>query len=177
MKQQENKFTYNNILNLGVWSNNLIELDTQPLIEAAYKIQKNYPSSLKSNIGGYQSPSNLIDIKEFSKLTSLINNTMFSLTKTSNFLVTSMWLNISPPNSYNDIHTHHTSTSKFSGVLYIKTPPNSGCITFSNPLEIDLFSKFQPYEKSILIFHSCLPHSVEPNFSQEDRISIAFNFN
>ena len=92
-----------------------------------------------------------------------------------------MWGNISSFTHSNQIHNHITSLTfsdqQLSGVVYLKVPKNSGKILFYNPFNVNIQYCFTPKENEIFLFPSVLYHSVEPNLSQEDRISIAFNFN
>ena len=102
-----------------------------------------------------------------------------------------MWANINPPGGYNKPHVHPNSL--FSGVYYVKTPPNSGQLVCSDPrpgiqtcmpnrkkgeppkhLWRDLH--LQPKENRAIVFPAWLWHSVQPNKSNENRISVSFNF-
>jgi hypothetical protein len=56
---QENNFTYTRILSLGIWNSTLPNLHTQDLISKLYNLKNLLPSAHKSNVGGYQSPTNL----------------------------------------------------------------------------------------------------------------------
>jgi uncharacterized protein (TIGR02466 family) len=101
-----------------------------------------------------------------------------------------IWVNISPPMSYQDQHyhidRHKLNQNIFSGVLYIDVPKNSGDLQFNNPLlpyinhlprsnkhldRIIIPSKNQ----EIIIFPSFLEHSVGTNFSEQERISVSWN--
>ena len=93
-----------------------------------------------------------------------------------------MWVNISNFGNYNIIHNHRNNLdfdnegSIVSGILYLKIPENGGGLNFYNPLDINLNHYHEPKEGQLLLFDSFLPHSVDANLSQEDRISIAFNY-
>jgi len=176
MKRQESDFDYTSIINIGIWRKNIIKLDVNFLINTLYNLSKSTPSINRSNSGGYQSPPNLSTIPHFSNLIKIINDEVFKITNNTNTKILDMWGNISSFTNYNHIHTHNTDISKFSGILYLKTPPNSGNILFYNPLDLNCNREYTPQEKDLLIFPSILLHSVNPNLSQEDRISIAFNF-
>ena len=77
-----------------------------------------------------------------------------------------------------------------SGVFYIKVPKDSGKLVFTNdalirffPLKVNNFNsnnsqvwRFEPEESMLYLFPAWLKHEVTPNSSNEDRISIAFNF-
>ena len=97
------------------------------------------------------------------------------------------WFNINHKGSYNLPHNH--PRSNFSAVLYIKTPKNSGAIVFKRPdmlkdymvPHIDTSKNFRswiidPEENLLIIFPSYLYHHVDPNMSDDERISVAFNF-
>jgi hypothetical protein len=179
MKQQENDFEYKTILKVGYWRKNFSSIDTKILINYLYKIQQELPSTQNSNIGGYQSPPHLNFRPEFSSLVNFLNSSVFNLTGNPNLKIISMWGNISHFTDSNDIHTHTTKgydKNSLSGILYLNTPPNSGNLILYNPLSVNNVLPVTPKEKDLILFPSFLSHSVEVNLSQEDRISIAFNF-
>tara|TARA_B100000965_G_C19184585_1_gene580388 strand:- start:7 stop:630 length:624 start_codon:yes stop_codon:yes gene_type:complete len=121
--------------------------------------------------------------KYFSKEISVMNKDIETL---------AMWVNINGKDSYNQIHDHRRAF--YSGVYYIKVPKNSGNLYFYNP-EIwftDAFEKpelflnkkydkekikYDSKEGDLYFFVGDLPHGVEKNISDEDRISVSFNFN
>ena len=179
MKQQESSFEYKSILYAGFWRKNFPNIDTKILINHLYKIQKETPSVQKSNIGGYQSPPHLNFRPEFSFLVNFLNSSVFDLTGDPNIKVSNMWGNISYFANSNAIHTHTDKgydNSTLSGILYLNTPPNSGNLLFYNPLSVNNALPITPEEKDLILFPSYIPHSVDINLSQEDRISLAFNF-
>tara|TARA_R110000787_G_C13250645_1_gene429370 strand:- start:153 stop:704 length:552 start_codon:yes stop_codon:yes gene_type:complete len=179
---QENKFTYTKIIEAGIWKSFIEDLDTEYWIKSLYNYQTQFPKGeFKSNFGGYQSKNNLHNFKTFYPLVNQLNNFIISFFENPNTKLISMWGNISPPNSYNLPHTHFHDITTYnntdiSGVLYLKVPKDSGNIMFYNPLYISNQHSIETQPKDIILFHQHLPHSVNPNFSQEDRISIAFNF-
>ena len=176
--QEKIKFKYHPIINKGIWEGNIPELETTKIIDTIYQLKSKYNSSSNnSNEGGWQSEPNLHHSPSFLYLTKIINKYIHDLFPThSNPGIKAMWVNITSFLNYNRVHTHSNSIGKLSGVIYLKTPKNSGRIVFQNPLLISLPTYFTPKEKDILLFDSFIPHSVEPNLSQEDRISIAFNY-
>jgi hypothetical protein len=151
--------------------------DLTLFIKELYKIKLKDPKGeIKSNSGGYQTPSILQlnpiflpIIKDIKKIIKEGLNQECSITE--------MWGNISPKNCYNHIHHHSTltSTNSLSGVIYIKTNLNSGNLDFYNPYNINDFISITPKNNLILIFPPDLPHSVNQNLNEEDRISISFN--
>jgi uncharacterized protein (TIGR02466 family) len=113
----------------------------------------------------------------------------FKIKRDSHY-ITNMWGNITYPNHRHHMHVHPNCLS--SGIIYIKTPQNSGPTMFASPRQLsrmlepiytdknelnsDVF--VFPAEKGrILIWPSHLPHAVEHGTvnEDEDRIVIAFN--
>jgi uncharacterized protein (TIGR02466 family) len=107
-------------------------------------------------------------------------------------IIGNMWANINPPGGYNRPHIH--PNSHFSGVYYIKAPQNSGDIVFNDPRsgahmimpervkDIKPPShlwrevRINPLEGRLIMFPSWLWHCVDPNESNDIRISVSFNF-
>ena len=102
-----------------------------------------------------------------------------------------MWANINYQGGYNKPHIHPNSL--FSGVYYVKTPKNSGKLVCNDPrpgvqLNMPIRKEgrppkhlwrechLEPVEGRIIIFPFYLWHSVEPNQSNDIRISVSFNF-
>ena len=102
------------------------------------------------------------------------------------------WFNINKCGDYNVCHNH--PSSDLSGVLWIKSSENCGILKYQSPYnyishneiksytddfkqETNFYSNFsyEPTEGRMLVFPSHLMHSVEPNESSEDRISVSFN--
>jgi uncharacterized protein (TIGR02466 family) len=99
-----------------------------------------------------------------------------------------LWVNISPPGSYQESHRHlsHYSRNIFSGVIYIDVEPNSGSLILENPLEISLFTmpssnKYSankeviPISQDIIIFPSWINHYTTINKTNKNRISVSWN--
>ena len=107
-------------------------------------------------------------------------------------IIGNMWANINPPGGYNRPHIH--PNSHFSGVYYIKAPQNSGDIVFNDPRSgahmimperikdskppshLWREVRINPLEGRLIMFPSWLWHCVEPNGSNDIRISVSFNF-
>ena len=179
----ENDIIYKSLYKIGIWTTNLLEeLNIDYWIKVIYDSQKAYPKSIeRSNKGGYQSPVNLVDVPIFSPLVKILNQYHFKITKDSLKTLTYLWVNISSFGNYNALHNHGTHNilkgeEDLSGILYLKVPLNSGNLVFTTPFDINSAQSYIPSEGNLLFFNKSLPHSVEPNLSQEDRISIAFNY-
>ena len=106
-------------------------------------------------------------------------------------IIGNMWANINQPGAMNRPHIH--PNSHFSGVYYIKAPKNCGDIIFNDPRTLshmlmpnrikqtpppELWREVpvKPIEGRIIMFPAWLWHYVEPNRSNDIRISVSFNF-
>ena len=69
---------------------------------------------------------------------------------------------------------HSHNPYKYSAVLYIQVPENSGGIEFRRQEE---YQTFYPAEGDFIEFSGNLAHRVLPNMSDDYRISVAFNLN
>ena len=108
-----------------------------------------------------------------------------------------MWANVNYKYSHNKNHVH--PGAQWSGVYYIKTPPNCGHIWFTDPcgerhmdmpIMVDKSKRlphqwrevhYQPVEGRLIMFPGWLTHEVAQNMSDlkgEDswRVSVSFNF-
>ena len=102
-----------------------------------------------------------------------------------------MWANINPQGGYNRPHIH--SNSLWSGVYYVKTPENCGDLKLEDPRAVNLMNMpnrktgelpvhlwhevvYKPVAGRLIMFPSWLNHYVEPNQSNDIRISVSFNF-
>ena len=147
-----------------------------------------------SNIGGWQSDSVGIEDCKSSFIKKIMVESLMGFKPMSNmtYMKVEGWTNINKPGDYNKLHDH--PVSELSGVLWIKTPKESGDIRFVHPeifsrfKEIDCYTEefkelncsymtynFYPKEGTMLIFPSVLQHEVTENKSSEDRISYSFN--
>lgn len=162
------------------------------LIEELYK--KEPESLVLSNEGGWQKN---IDVNQTEIIQSLkpvfdcVENFFDSeilLKPNLTVSIDHLWANVNPTNCFNWDHNH--GNYFYSGVIYLKTPPESGKISFVDPSFLnDLFLAeetkarwnlygqyfFQPKEGDLFLFPSTILHRVYPNKSKENRISIAFN--
>jgi uncharacterized protein (TIGR02466 family) len=143
-----------------------------------------------SNKGGWQSQDLDLNSSNLSELLTNILSVVDSVAKElslTNLVLTNMWANINGPYNYNQTHVHPGAI--LSGTYYVKKPENSGSIEFmrgdggehfTNPNQQSFFTDgwavFEAAESTLVIFPGWLKHSVGANLSQEERISISFNF-
>lgn len=100
--------------------------------------------------------------------------------------ITQCWLNINRPGERH--HRHHHPNSFVSGVYYLEAVADSGSIVFHRPGLLELeparlrgtpftFDQWReaPQTGRLVLFPSRLEHSVDPNRSNRNRLSISFN--
>ena len=186
------------------WST-LLDVNIVDLQEECFEIRNNIPGKNKSNLGqnSYHSPNllNLQNPPEILKLMKQITNciqTIHQQSRRENVRLVDFWININGKGGSNVPHTH--PGAKYSGVFYIKVPKemkggnlfflrdyNETYLTSQenmgffkqgyNLLPNDLPKiPVKPLEKLLLVFPSWLPHSVEFNDTDEERISLSFNY-
>ena len=186
------------------WSS-LLEVNIVDLQEECFEIRNNIPSKNKSNLGqnSYHSPNllNLQNPPEILKLMKQITNciqTIHQQSRRENVRLVDFWININGKGGSNVPHTH--PGAKYSGVFYIKVPKemkggnlfflkdyNETYLTSQenmgffkqgyNLLPNDLPKiPVKPAEKLLIVFPSWLPHSVEFNDADVERISLSFNY-
>lgn len=105
---------------------------------------------------------------------------------TDELYIQSSWLNTFDKDQNIGLHEHGYQPNTVSGVYYHKAAKDSGMISFKspNPFVIsfphrcDQYSnivKVPPEPGMIILFPSWLLHKVEPNRSDNERISLSFN--
>ena len=148
-----------------------------------------------SNKGGYQSKHFHKPEKEFEdlweKIEKKLNHFHKNIAKLKGHVeINEWWFNINYKGCANRQHQHPTSLH--SGVYYIKTPEKCGDICFPNPNQTLMWGwpggllmesnhinsgivSLTPRKNILFIFPSWSNHSVDPNLSDEPRISLSFN--
>jgi len=145
-----------------------------------------------SNVGGWQSEKQTYDsikyIQPFLDKLLLFTNKIykeFNISKEAE--LTDYWFSTNRKGNFNWLHNH--SQSFFSAIFYVKFPENSGNLIFERPdplrewLEVHSVNEknsnsvtFRPKNNDLIFFPSYLKHKVEQSNSDEDHISISFNF-
>lgn len=89
----------------------------------------------------------------------------------------SSWVNIVPQYGFQDLHIHNFNF--ITGCIYLDVPRNSGDIEFQ-PAITEIYLKpsikYKPVAGNVFIFHGLLPHRVLCNNSNQNRISLSFNY-
>ena len=163
-----------------------------PTIESIKNLHSSDSGVTISNRIGYQSHSYEYESLDFMKpcideILAKLTLVYYDFGLVGQPCLGNYWFNINHKGSYNTSHNHPLSF--FSAVLYIKVPENSGAIVFKRP---DMLKDYilphintpknfcswtiNPEENLLIIFPSYLYHHVDPNMSNEERISVAFNF-
>jgi uncharacterized protein (TIGR02466 family) len=123
---------------------------------------------------------------------NLYTRDLLAVSKSIEFYITNSWVNVHRRGQSAGQHVHHNSL--ISGVLYLKTNEASGDIVFHRDvlslvpfppaldLDMDKFNlynckswSYRPKTNDVCLFPSVVMHSVDPNESDEERWSLAFN--
>jgi len=141
----------------------------------------------------WQSDHELHRLVEFRDLVSRVNEvaeTVLDHLKIGYdaFEITACWANVNAPSAAHGSHNHPNNF--LSGVYYVKTQDGADTINFHDPrtqtgiirplvTELTADNTDQVVVKvvdgTLLVFPSWLHHSVDPNQSGEERISVSFN--
>ena len=171
------------------------QLDTNQMAQNIIQWSKEDQGVKKTNVNGWHSQTDMHKKPEYKPLVDELFKMVHQVFEEEWLdrepVLGNMWANINGTGGYNKPHIHPNSL--FSGVYYIKTPPNCGRLMCTDPRpgiqtcmpnrkkgqppahlwrEVHL----QPRENRAIIFNSWLWHAVEPNQSNEPRISVSFNF-
>jgi len=181
-----------------IWNSEFPDFDThqETFLQSARDFRKKNPDGVnKSNIGGsYQSPMNLTNEPDFSVLFEFVAQMTIKAAFDMQLVqcetyITAAWANFhDTPSAAQYEHVHQDT---FSGVFYLKVPKGSGKLVLTNPgmnplwqgaMLTDQKNKFnadklriEPSDGEIYLWPSYLPHGVEPNDHDDERISISFN--
>jgi uncharacterized protein (TIGR02466 family) len=145
-----------------------------------------------SNYIGWQSgPIRQGDNEEFDKLVGAITDQVNGCAVQADIpelAIQNIWININTPGSYNHLHNH--AGSILSGVYYVKATPEQGNIFFERGDNAEYFlppmekpnyftstaTTYKAMTNALYIFPGWLKHSVQPNLTDENRISVSFNY-
>ena len=150
---------------------------------------------VRTNMKGWHSTDDMHVKPEYKGLVDLLFSAQYDIYKDQNLdsepFLGNMWANINPPGGYNRPHMHPNSL--WSGVYYVKTAKDCGHLKLEDPRSTSLMSRpnhiegeqpsrlwrevhFEPVTGRLIMFPSWVNHGVDPNMSNEIRISISFNF-
>lgn len=177
----------------------------QDILDECYKIRDTDEVGLKWSAknyqGGYTSYSSMNQLYKFSStfadLKKEIDIQVQHYIKTlemdvsaKEIQMTSLWLNIMPPQVTHTMHIHPLSV--ISGTYYASVPSKASSIKFEDPRHVAFmasparkakastknqrFISMQPEPGQVILFESWMRHEVPPNQSKKDRISVSFNY-
>jgi len=172
-----------------------LNLDTDEMAKNIIQWSKEDKGVKKTNVNGWHSGTDMHKKPEYKPLVDELFKMVHQVFEEEWLdrepILGNMWANINGTGGYNKPHVHPNSL--FSGVYYIKTPPNCGNLICTDPrpgIQTCMPTRkegrppnhlwrdvhLQPKENRAIMFHSWLWHQVEPNQSNELRISVSFNF-
>ena len=149
----------------------------------------------RTNVQGWHSPTNMAELPQFKKLVDMLYACQKTIYEQEHLdsepVLGNMWANINPPGGMNRAHQHPNSL--WSGVYYIKALKNSGNLKIDDPRSVACMSRprqkdgekparlfrethYEPIAGRCIMFPSWLMHCVDPNNSNDIRISVSFNF-
>ena len=149
----------------------------------------------RTNIQGWHSDTNMNELPEYAKLVDMLYSAQRTIYDQEYYesepFLGNMWANINPPGGSNRAHIHPNSL--WSGVYYVKAPQNSGQLKIEDPRSVALMTRpkqkdvpkpdrllrehhYEPKTGRLIMFPSWLNHCVDPNNSNDIRISVSFNF-
>mgnify|MGYP003117693177 FL=1 len=172
-----------------------IQLDNETLSNHIIHWSKQDPGVKKTNMNGWHSKPEMHLKSEYQQLVQELYKMQEEIYQ-EEWLdrkpkLGNMWANINYPGGYNRPHVHPNCL--FSGVYYVKANKNSGVFVANDPRpgiqtimpirksgrppkhlwrEVHL----EPIPGRIIMFPAWLWHCVEPNQSNDIRISVSFNF-
>ncbi len=170
------------------------------LEEYIYKLkEEDSEGVVRSNRGGWHSKSFKVREKGTiqNRFTQELSKYIFDVIQTYGWkcvpervVVSEMWAIINKPRDFNVIHTH--PNAYLSAAYYVKAPEKAGRFVIENPLSVARHSypahatkteynikaaALDIEEGDLLLFPAYLPHKVNENKSDKDRIVISFNVN
>ena len=177
----------------------MLELDNNAIKQYCYNLQKTSNNTQHSNYGGWHSKQIREYVPILSDLFGQVTARLQALHKHFNFKDTlhlnidNFWVNINGKGHANMPHTHRGWT--FSGVYYVQAPENCGDLVVVHPSQqFPYHYQEQPFKDQsikhsmshvyykpeagkLIIMPSWVQHLVQPNLTDTDRISIAFDVN
>ena len=172
-----------------------IKLDNDKLAQDIFNWSNQDQGVQKTNYKGWHSTTDMASKPEYQLLVNELMIMCKDVFKEEWLdrepVLGNMWANINPKDGLNQPHIHPNSL--FSGVYYIKSNPQAGRLRIYDPrpgvqivmpirkegqLPKHLWrdANLDPIPGRIIMFPAWLWHSVEPNQSNDLRISVSFNF-
>jgi len=182
-----------------VWWEQTNDIDIDPILSLCYKLRSDDPKGRQlSNQGGWQSQD--FEAGLYPELATLESKILwqahncirdYGYDENECLLgIGNMWINFNGLNNTNSVHIHDNAF--VSGVFYVKAKPGQGTLNLYRcysqdyiiasqarvatytPISASAIS-YHPETGKLIMFPGHLPHGVERNELDEDRISISFN--
>jgi len=180
-----------------VWSRHVPDHEriNAHILSVLEELEESGRAITRSNVGGWHSAANLHLGEELGEIRRIIGHACAGCATRLSFdfdhfelFFQEMWLNKNGPGDFNKAHVHPNSL--LSGAYYAKVPEKSGNIEFYDPVRERVMCTFPVKQRTrinsqameykgreglLLIFPGWLQHSVQPNRSEDFRVSISFN--
>ena len=172
-----------------------VQLDNNKLTQDIINWSNQDPGVAKTNVKGWHSTTDMASKPEYQTLVNELMIMSKDIFKEEWLdrepVLGNMWANINPKEGSNQPHIHPNSL--FSGVYYVKSNPQAGRLKIYDPrpgaqIVMPVRKEGQPpkhlwrdanldsFPGRVIMFPAWLWHAVEPNQSDELRISVSFNF-
>ena len=172
-----------------------VQLDNNQLAEDIINWSNQDKGVVKTNYKGWHSTTDMANKPEYQKLITELMRMQHEIYEKEHLdrhaKLGNMWANINPPGGMNQAHIHPNAL--FSGVYYVKTPPNCGRLKIMDPrpgVQCNMPMRksgnpgqhlwrdadLEPISGRIIMFPAWLWHAVGENKSNDVRISVSFNF-
>lgn len=179
-----------------VCENILSDSENKKILKRSEEIKKDFNkggNNFLSDLYNTHTTFDLLKDKHFKNLINIVEQKTNEFSKkmlsNSNYNVSSSWLNFYKKDDFQEYHQHPDCI--FSAVYFIKSEKDDCFLTFENPWNVyDMkklknvdsyneltyeFVKFDPPERSLIIFRSFLRHCVTKKVKKDIRITAAFN--
>ena len=172
-----------------------LQLDNNTLAQHIIQWSQQGQGLKKTNMNGWHSTTDMHTKPEYKMLVDELYQMQHEIFQEEWLdrkpMLGNMWANINYSGGYNRPHVHPNCL--FSGVYYVKTQPQCGELVVEDPrpgIQIMLpirkpgqppkhlwrKAHIEPIQGRLIMFPAWLWHCVEPNQSNDMRISVSFNF-
>ena len=155
---------------------------------------------VRTNVKGWHSTTDMHTKPEYARLVKALHEAQNKIYDEEHLdsepFLGNMWANVNPPGGMNRAHVHPNCL--WSGVYYVKAPKNSGHLKIddpraaasmcrpkmrerynhpdTSPIRLWREHHYEPIAGRCIMFPAWLTHCVDPNDSNDIRISVSFNF-
>jgi len=172
-----------------------LQLDNNTLAQHIIQWSQQDQGVKKTNMNGWHSTTDMHLKKEYQVLVDELYKMQHEIFQEEWLdrkpMLGNMWANINYSGGYNRPHVHPNCL--FSGVYYVKTQPQCGELVVNDPRpgiqtmmptrksgqppkHLWREAHIEPIQGRLIMFPAWLWHCVEPNQSNDMRISVSFNF-